>query len=84
MKLNKKQRYYLMDNCYVRAPAVNLIDEYGWKKWLADNFSWELEEERDQYGLNRLKLLANSEIKHMIGLRLTDDELREIKKIKSK
>ena len=42
MKLNNKQKQYLLDNNYVTAKTLDAAIEPGWKNYFIKSFDWEL------------------------------------------
>ena len=89
MKLNNKQKRYLLDNGYVTAKALSAVVELGWKSHFIKDFDWELTS-KDRYGLGRLYLIDKGkrntkhkgEIAYTIGLDFQDDDYKELENIR--
>lgn len=83
MKLNKKQKQFLFDNCYVDAKVLDAATYKGWQDSFIKYFDWSLEG-RDQYGFEKLYLIDNGksilgdatkgDICYRIGLNFQDDD----------
>ena len=58
MKLNNKQKQYLLDNGYVTAKVLDAVVEPGWKNYFIKSFDWELAG-KDRYGLERMYLFTD-------------------------
>ena len=89
MKLNNKQKQYLLDNGYVTAKVLDAIVEPGWKNYFIKSFDWELTG-KDRYGLERLYLIDKGkwnikdkgEIAYTIGLIFQDDDYNTLQNIR--
>ena len=89
MKLNNKQKRYLLDNGYVAAKALGAQEEPGWENRFVKDFDWELAG-RDRYGLERLYLIDKGkwnikdkgEIVYTIGLNFQDGDCKELENIR--
>ncbi len=89
MKLNSKQKQYLLDNGYVTAKVLDAVVESGWKNYFIKSFEWELAG-KDVYGLERLYLIDKGkqnikdkgEIAYTIGLNFKDDDYNTLQNIK--
>lgn len=89
MKLNNKQKRYLLDNGYVTAKVLAAVIEPGWKNYFIKSFDWELAD-KDRYGLERLHLIDNGKRKikdngkivYTIGLNFQDDDYNTLQSIR--
>ena len=89
MKLNNKQKQYLLDNGYVTAKTLDAAVEPGWKNYFIKSFDWELVG-KDRYGLERLYLIDKGkwdikdkgEIVYTIGLNFQDDDYNTLQNIR--
>ena len=89
MKLNNKQKQYLLDKGYVTAKTLDAAVEPGWKNYFIKSFDWELVG-KDRYGLERLYLIDKGkwnikdkgEIVYTIGLIFQDDDYNELQNIR--
>lgn len=89
MKLNNKQKQYLLDNGYVTAKVLDAVVEPGWKNYFIKSFDWELAG-KDRCGLERLHLIDKGkwnvkdkgEIVYTIGLNFQDDDYNTLKSIR--
>ena len=89
MKLNNKQKRYLLDNGYVTAKALGAAIEPGWKNYFIKSFDWELAG-KDRCGLERLHLTDKGkrnvkdkgEIVYTIGLNFQDGDYNTLKSIR--
>lgn len=85
MKLNNKQKRYLLDNGCVTAKALNAVVEPGWENRFVKDFDWELAG-KDRCGLERLHLIDkgkwktkdNGKIVYTIGLNFQDGDCKEL------
>lgn len=87
MKLNKKQKQFLFDNCYVTAKVLDACVEKGWQDFFIKCFDWSLEG-IDQYGFEKLYLIDNGksvlgdlnkgDICYRVGLNFQDDDYNKL------
>lgn len=89
MKLNNKQKRYLLDNGYVTAKVLDAVVEPGWKNYFIKSFDWELVG-KDRCGLERLHLIDKGkrnvkdkgEIVYTIGLDFHDGDCKELENVR--
>ena len=89
MKLNNKQKQYLLDNGYVTANVLDAAIEPGWKNYFIKSFDWELAS-KDRRGLERLHLIDKGKwnikdkgkIAYTIGLNFHDGDYKELENIR--
>lgn len=85
MKLNNKQKRYLLDSGCVTAKALGVAAEPGWENSFVKDFDWELAG-RDRCGLERLHLIDKGKRKikdkgkivYTIGLNFQDGDYKEL------
>jgi len=69
LKLNKLQKQFLFENCYVTAKVLDAAESKGWQDYFISSFDWQLEDTPNQYGFYMLHLVAaNGEYWYNIGL----------------
>lgn len=89
MKLNNKQKQYLLDNGYVTAKVLDAVIDHGWKNYFIKSFDWELAG-KDRCSLERLHLIDKGkqnvkdkgEIVYTIGLNFQDDDYNTLQSIR--
>ena len=89
MKLNNKQKQYLLDNGYVTAKTLDAAIEPGWKNYFIKSFDWELVG-KDWSGMEKLYLIDKGKfdkrdkgnIVYTIGLIFHDDDYKELENIR--
>lgn len=89
MKLNNKQKRYLLDNGCVTAKALGAAAEPSWENRFIKDFDWELAG-RDRCGLERLHLIDKGKRKikdkgkivYTIGLNFQDGDYKELENIR--
>ena len=89
MKLNNKQKQYLLDKGYVTAKTLDAAIEPGWKNYFIKSFDWELVG-KDWSGLEKLYLVDKGKfdkrdkgnIVYTIGLNFQDDDYNTLQNIR--
>lgn len=89
MKLNNKQKQYLLDNNYVTAKTLDAVAEPGWKNYFIKSFDWELAG-KDWSGMEKLYLIdkgkwnikEKGDIVYTIGLIFQDDDYNTLLNIR--
>lgn len=97
MKLNKIQKQFLFDNCYVTAKVLDACEERGWQNFYLKCYDWKLEDiERREFGsrqyYGQLRLVDNGksimgaatkgEVDHDIMLIFQDNDYETLKTLK--
>lgn len=89
MKLNNKQKQYLLEKGYVTAKVLDAAIEPGWKSYFIKSFDWELVG-KDWSGLEKLYLIDKGKfdkrdkgnIVYTIGLNFQDDDYNTLQNIR--
>jgi len=92
MKLNKKQKQFLFENCYITSKVLDACVEKGWQDYFIKCFDWELDG-KDQYGFDKLYLIDNGksilgkdtkgDICYRIGLNFQDNDYNILLSLKN-
>lgn len=84
MELNKAQKQWLFDNCYITAKVLDACVEPGWKNYFIKWYKWYLGG-NDDYGFTSLKLVDkddNKTISYEIGLNFQNNDYEKLLAIK--
>ena len=58
MKLNDRQKQFLVDWGYVTPKTLDSLTHKGWENYFIQNFDWELDLRLNHWGMNDLKLVS--------------------------
>jgi hypothetical protein len=56
MKLNDKQKQFLVDWGYITPKTLDSLTHKGWENYFIENFDWELDLHLNHWGMNDLVL----------------------------
>ena len=90
MKLNKRQKLFLFENCYVTAKVLDACIEKGWQDFYIKYYDWKLDG-KDQWGFDKLYLIDNGKsalgeatkgaLDHQIGLNFQGRDYNKLLKL---
>ena len=89
MKLNKSQKQFLFENCYVDAPVLDAAVEPGWMNYFIRCFDWKLVDvgERwsgQKYGTLKLIDKDDSDFTYNISLYFQGNDYLRLLKLSKK
>lgn len=65
IKLNNKQKQFLVDNEYVTTKSLDSLTHKGWEKYFIDNFEWSLDLHKNKWRMNDLTLFHKGEFEYL-------------------
>jgi hypothetical protein len=83
MKLNDKQKQFLVDNDYITTKVLDSLTHKGWERYFIENFEWKLDLHLNNWGMNDLVLIdRENDITYDIMLNFQGNDLQELLLIK--
>lgn len=79
MKLNDRQKQFLVDWGYVTPKTLDSLTHKGWENYFIKNFDWELDLHLNNWGMNDLVLTdKESDITYDVMLNFQGGDLSDI------
>jgi hypothetical protein len=79
MKLNDKQKHFLVDWGYVTPKTLDSLTHKGWENYFIENFDWELDLHLNNWGMNDLLLTSKeSDITYDVMLNFQGGDLSDM------
>jgi hypothetical protein len=79
MKLNDKQKQFLVDWGYVTPKTLDSLTHKGWENYFIKNFDWELDLHLNNWGMNDLVLTdKESDITYDVMLNFQGGDLSDM------
>lgn len=90
MKLNDRQKQFLINNDYITTKVLNSLTHKGWERYFIENFEWKLDLHLNNWRMNDLVLTEkvpsypdiDYEIKYAVMLNFQGNDLQELLLIK--
>jgi hypothetical protein len=79
MKLNDRQKQFLVDWGYVTPKTLDSLTHKGWENYFIENFDWELDLHLNHWGMNDLVLTSKeSDITYDVMLNFQGGDLSDM------
>jgi hypothetical protein len=79
MKLNDKQKHFLVDWGCVTPKTLDSLTHKGWENYFIENFDWELDLHLNNWGMNDLLLTSKeSDITYDVMLNFQGGDLSDM------
>lgn len=83
MKLNDRQKQFLVDNDYITTKVLDSLTHKGWERYFIENFEWKLDLHLNNWGMNDLVLTdRENDITYDVMLNFQGNDLQELLLIK--
>lgn len=84
MKLNDRQKQFLIDNDYITTKVLDSLTHKGWERYFIENFEWKLDLHSNNWNMNDLILVnkETNEVDYEPMLNFQGNDLQELLLIK--